>query len=245
MPTRPALHRLTVLGLAASLLSAAAGCAVVEQKSADTKRGLAARVTHPMRYRVAGADPALRANLDRALDELAAGHHRLALPLLNRALWDMARIRKRDLRLTETVTVYESFEQAYVAMGMTELADEARRMAKGLGEAAGREPATRATQLVARAKEAYAAAQFREALRRLRQALIELEDIADVETRVTYLAETRCYLAFAYFATQERGLVQVELRRLAAFDPAFAVCGQDAPPGVRALIAELRRSNDF
>ena len=79
----------------------------------------------------------------------------------------------------------------------------------------------------------------------LRQALIELEDIADVETRVTYLAETRCYLAFAYFATRERGLVQVELRRLAAFDPAFAVCGQDAPPGVRALIAELRRNNDL
>src|SRR5437763_13131896 len=130
MPTRSRLRRLTVLGLAASLLSAA-GCAVVEQKSADTKRGLAARVTHPVRYRMAGADPGLRANLDRALDELAAGNHRAALPLLNRALWDTARIRKRELRLTETGTVYESLERAYAAIGMTEVAADAHRMARG------------------------------------------------------------------------------------------------------------------
>src|SRR4051794_19102064 len=114
-------RRLAVLALAAAL-AAAGGCAVVEQKSADTTRGLAARVTHPMRYRMAGADPVLRANLDRALDELAAGHHRTALPLLNRALWDVARIRKRDLRLVETTTVYESLERAYTAIGMTEVA---------------------------------------------------------------------------------------------------------------------------
>ena len=114
-------RRLALLALAATLVSAA-GCSVVEQKSADTTRGLAARVGHPMRYRMAGADPALRANLDRALDELAAGNHRAALPLLNRALWDVARIRKRDLRLAETVSVYESLERAYAAMGMTEVA---------------------------------------------------------------------------------------------------------------------------
>ena len=108
-------RRLALLALAATLVSAA-GCSVVEQKSADTTRGLAARVGHPMRYRMAGADPALRANLDRALDELAAGNHRAALPLLNRALWDVARIRKRDLRLAETVSVYESLERAYAAM---------------------------------------------------------------------------------------------------------------------------------
>ena len=234
------MRPLAVLALAAAL-TAAAGCAVVEQKSSDTTRGLAARVTHPMRYRMAGADPALRANLDRALDELAAGHHRAALPLLNRALWDVARIRKRDLRLTETVTVYESLERAYTAVGMTEVAADARRMARGITDAAGREPSTAGAQLLARAKDAYAAAQFPEAVRRLQQTLVELEDIADVDSRVGYLAEARCYLAFTYFATQEREHVQVELRRLAAFDPAFAVCGQDAPPGVRALIAELRK----
>ena len=237
-------RRLALLGLAATLVSAA-GCSVVEQKSADTTRGLAARVGHPMRYRLAGADPALRANLDRALDELAAGNHRAALPLLNRALWDVARIRKRDLRLTETATVYESLEHAYLAMGMTGFADEARRMARALTEAAAREPATGAAQLLARGKDAYVSAQFREAVRRLQQTLIDLEDIADVETRIVYLAETRCYLAFAYFATQDRPHVQVELRRLAAHDPSFTACGQDAPPGVRALIAELRRNNDL
>ena len=235
--------RLVVLGLAATLL-AAAGCAVVEQKSSDTSRGLAARVTHPMRYRMAGADPGLRANLDRALDELAAGNHRAALPLLNRALWDTARIRKRELRLTETATVYESLERAYAAIGMTEVAADAHRMARGISDAAAREPAAAAAQLLARAKDAYVAAQFQEAARRLQQTLIELEDLTDVESRVTYLAEARCYLAFTYFATQEREHVQVELRRLAAFDPAFAVCGQDAPPGVRALIAELRRQTN-
>jgi len=232
--------RLAILALACML---AAGCAVVEQKSADTSRGLAARVTHPMRYRMAGADPALRANLDRALDELAAGHHRAALPLLNRALWDVARIRKRDLRLAETATVYESLERAYTAIGMTEVAADARRMARGITDAAGREPSTAGAHLLTRGKDAYVAAQFAEAVRRLQQTLVELEDIADVDSRVAYLAEARCYLAFTYFANQEREQVQVELRRLAAFDPAFAVCGQDAPPGVRALIAELKRQN--
>jgi hypothetical protein len=237
-------RRAAVLGLAVGLL-AGAGCAVVEQKSANTKRGLAARVGHPMRYRVAGADPVLRINLDRALDELAAGNHRTAIPLLNRALWDVARIRKRDLRLTETVTVYDSLAHAYQAMGMTDLAGEARRMVGALAAAAEREPASGAAQALARGKDAYVSAQFREAVRRLQQTLIDLEDIADVETRIAYLAEARCYLAFAYFATRERTQVQAELRRLAAHDAGFTACGQEAPPGVRALIAELRRNNDL
>jgi hypothetical protein len=242
MPTDAPRPR--TLAVVVGLLLLAGGCSMLEQKSEDTKRGLAARVGHPVRYRVAGADPVLRVNLDRALDELAAGNHRAALPLLNRALWDVARIRKRDLRLAETGTVYESLERAYAAMGMSDLADDARRMTRGIGELATREPSAVATQLLARGKDAYVSAQFREAVRRLQQALIDLEDIADVESRMDYLVETRCYLAFAYFATQERAHVQVELRRLAAFDPAVAVCGQNAPPGVRALIAELRRGSE-
>ncbi|HEU5196798.1 MAG TPA: hypothetical protein VFW70_18810 [Methylomirabilota bacterium] len=241
MPTsvRPAL------ALAAASLLLVAGCSALEQTSAATRRGFATRVGHPMRYRVAGADPALRGNLDRALDEIAAGHHRAALPLLNRALWDVARIRKRDLRLVETATVYESLERSYTAMGMCELAEDARRMARGIEEAAGREPATGATRLLARGKDAYVSAQFREAVRRLQQALVDLEDISDVESRLDYLAETHCYLSFAYYATQDRAHVQVELRRLAALDPAIAACGQNVPPGVRALIAELKRTNEL
>src|SRR5258705_8154250 len=169
--------RTRALALLAGLLLAT-GCSVVEQRSEDTKRGLAARVGHPVRYRVAGADPVLRVNLDRALDELAAGNHRTALPLLNRALWDVARIRKRDLRLAETGTVYESLKRAYSAMGMADLADEARRAARAIAEAAGREPSPSAMQLLTRGKDAYVSAQFREAVRRLQQAIVELEDIA-------------------------------------------------------------------
>ena len=63
--------------------------------------------------------------------------------------------------------VYESLERAYAAMGMTEVAADARRMARGISDAAGREPSTAATQLLGRAKDAYAAAQFQEAVRRL------------------------------------------------------------------------------
>jgi len=242
MPTRT--PRSTALVALAGALMLVTGCSVLEQKSADTRRGLAARLGHPVRYRVAGADPVLRVNLDRALDELAAGNHRGALPLLNRALWDVARIRKRELRLAETGTVYDSLERAYAAMGMTELACEARRMARSIADLAAREPVAGATQLLGRGKDAYVSAQFREAVRRLQQALIDLEDVADVDSRVDYLVETRCYLTFAHFATQERDHVQVELRRLAAFDPAVTVCGQNAPPGVRAMIAELRRGGE-
>ena len=103
---------------------------------------------------------------------MAAGNHRAALPLLNRALWDTARIRKRELRLTETATVYESLERAYAAMGMTKVAADARRMARGISDAAGREPSAGATQLLGRAKDAYAAAQFQEAVRVCRLGLL-------------------------------------------------------------------------
>src|SRR5258705_13697915 len=104
--------RTRALALLAGLLLAT-GCSVVEQRSEDTKRGLAARVGHPVRYRVAGADPVLRVNLDRALDELAAGNHPPALPLPNRGLWDVARIPQRDLRPAEPATGYRSLGRAY------------------------------------------------------------------------------------------------------------------------------------
>ncbi|HEV8614515.1 MAG TPA: hypothetical protein VGU22_03390 [Methylomirabilota bacterium] len=231
--------------LAVVLGVALAGCATVERTSADAKRGVEANITAPMRYRIAGADPTLRTNLDSAQVELAAGNHRGAIPLLNRALWDVERIQKRALRLTELVVVYDSLAQAYAAMGILDLAEEARRLARSLTEATGREPAPGAIELLARAKDAYVSAQFREALRGLRQALVDLADIVDVETRIASVAQTRCYLAFAYFATQERSRVRDELRRLSVFDPSFDVCGRDAPPGVRALIADLRRQNEL
>ena len=233
------------LALGVAMAAALTGCASVERTSADAKRGVEAMVTHPVRYRVAGADPALRGNLDRAQAELAAGNHRAAISLLNRAVWDMERIQKRGLRLAELVVVYDALGQANAAMGVVDLAEEARRLARSLTEAAAREPSPGAVELLARAKDAYVSAQFREALRGLKQALIDLADIVDVETRITAVAETRCYLAFAYFATQERTRARDELRRLSAFDPGFDVCGRDAPPGVRALMVDLRRQNEL
>src|SRR2546422_422753 len=97
------------------------------------------------------------------------------------------------------------------------------------------------SHVLARAKDAYAAARFRDALRLLRAALIDLEDLSDGEMRVKQLAETRCYLAFTYFANQERERVRDELKRLATLDGALASCTQQAPPGVRSLIADVQR----
>jgi len=232
-------------GLAAVFGVALAGCATVERTSADAKRGVETHVTAPMRYRIHGADPMLRTNLDSAQAELAAGNHRGAITLLNRALWDVERIQKRSLRLGELVVVYDALAQAYKAMGILDLADEARRLSRSLSEAALREPSPGAIELLARARDAYVSAKFREALGGLRQALVDLADIVDVETRISSVAQTRCYLAFTYFATQDRSRVRDELRRLSAFDPSFDVCGRDAPPGVRALIADLRRQNEL
>jgi len=92
-----------------------------------------------------------------------------------------------------------------------------------------------------KAKDAYVSARFRDAVRGLQQALIDLEDIEDLNTRVRRLADARCYLAFAYFATEQRERVRDELRRLWALDPALEMCRHEAPPGVRALIVDVQR----
>ena len=65
--------------------------------------------------------------------------------------------------------------------------------------------------------------------------------IEDLNTRVRRLADARCYLAFAYFATEQRERVRDELRRLWALDPALEMCRHEAPPGVRALIVDVQR----
>jgi tetratricopeptide (TPR) repeat protein len=222
-------------------LAAVSGCATLEKASIDAKLGLESRITKPVSYRLAGVDPALRINLDRARSELAARNYRAAMPLLNRAVWDIERIHRRGLRLDELVRVYDGLAQAHAALGDDDLAQEQRRLSRGLSEAVARRPAAGVVQLLTRAKDAYVSAQFREAVRGLRQALIDLEDIEDVDTRVRQLADARCYLAFAYFATEQRERVRDELRRLWGLDPAMAACRHEAPPGVRALIAEVQR----
>jgi tetratricopeptide (TPR) repeat protein len=219
----------------------ASGCATFERASTDMKLGLESRVTRPVRYRLVGVDPALRTNLDRGRSALAARNYRTALSLLNRAAWDLERIHRRGLRLEELVIVHEGLAQAHAALGADHLAEEHRRLSRSFGELGERPPATGVLQILARAKDAYVSAQFREAVRGLRQAVIDLEDIEDVDTRVRQLADARCYLAFAYFATDQREQVREELRRLWALDPSLEPCRHEAPPGVRALIVEIQR----
>ena len=165
----------------------------------------------------------------------------MAVPLLNRAVWDLEKIHRRGLRLGELVTAYDGLAQAHLALGADDVAQEHRRLSRGLNEAETRAPTSGATQALTKAKDAYVSARFRDAVRGLQQALIELEDIQDIDTRVHRLADARCYLAFAYFATEQRERVRDELRRLWALDSALDACRHQAPPGVRALIVEVQR----
>ncbi len=193
--------------------------------STDATTILQTHIVRPVRYRLAGADPDARANLSRGQRELQAKNYPGALAALNRELGD----------------VYEALRRAYTGLGMPKVAEEHQRMAIALTEARARDQAAEPSHVLARAKDAYAAARFRDALRLLRAALVDLEDLSDGEMRVKQLAETRCYLAFTYFANQERERVRDELKRLATLDGALASCTQQAPPGVRSLIADVQR----
>jgi tetratricopeptide (TPR) repeat protein len=231
----------SLLALVAAAAMAAAGCATFERVSTNAKLGLESRVTKPFVYRFSGVDPAVRANLNRGRSELAARNYRGAVPLLNRAVWDLERIQRRGLRLEELVVAYDGLAHAHLAIGADDLAREHRRLSRALGEAEARSPASGVTQVLTKAKDAYVSARFRDAVRGLQQALIDLEDIEDLDTRVRRLADARCYLAFAYFAIERRERVRDELRRLWALDPSREMCRHEAPPGVRALIVEVQR----
>jgi hypothetical protein len=233
----PSSVRALVVGAAIAV----AGCATVEKVSTDAKLGFESRITKPFVYRFSGVDPVVRDNLNRGRSELAARNYRGAVPLLNRAVWDLERIQRRGLRLGELVVVYDGLAQAHLAIGADDLAREHRRVSQALGEAEARSPASGVTQALSKAKDAYVSARFRDAVRGLQQALIDLEDIEDLDTRVRRLADARCYLAFAYFATEQRERVRDELRRLWALDPSLDMCRHEAPPGVRALIVDVQR----
>ena len=114
-------------------------------------------------------------------------------------------------------------------------------MARGLAEAAARQPADDAPEALAHAKDAYTTARFQEAGRQLRRALIDLEDVAEVERRVAQLAHARCYLALSHYAVQDQERVREELRRLWALEPSMRACMRESPPGLRAMIAEIQR----
>jgi hypothetical protein len=218
-----------------------AGCATFEQAGTEANKGFQSHIAKPVLYKLAGADPQLRANLERGQGELDAKDYKAAVVSLNRAVWDVERIQKRSLRLAELAEAYELLSQAYLGLGNAGVAEEHRRMAGALTEAAARERSTNSAYVLAPAKEAYLSAQFPKAVKGLRQALVDLEDLLDPDIRIIQLAETRCYLALSYFAAQEHDHVVDQIRRLWAHDAAMSACVRDAPRAVRVLIADVQK----
>lgn len=218
-----------------------AGCATLEQAGREADKGFQSHIAKPVLYKLAGADPQLRLNLERGQAELDANDYKAAVLSLNRAVWEVERIQKRSLRLAELAETYELLSQAYLGLGNAGVAEEHRRMAHALTEAAARERSTSSAYVLAPAKEAYLSAQFPKAVKGLRQALVDLEDLLDPDIRIIQLAETRCYLALSYFAAQEHDHVVDQIRRLWAHDAAMTACVRDAPRAVRVLIADVQK----
>src|SRR5437870_1137732 len=168
-------RRWTTLALVAGCLSLSA-CASMAKVSTDATTILQTHIVRPVRYRLAGADPDARANLSRGQRELQAKNYPGALAALNRAVWDVEGIQRRPLRLTELGDVYEALRRAYTGLGMPKVAEEHQRMAIALTEARARDQAAEPSHVLARAKDAYAAARFRDALRLLRAALVDPDE---------------------------------------------------------------------
>jgi hypothetical protein len=218
-----------------------AGCATFEHAGTAVSKGFQSNIAKPVRYKLAGADSELRVNLERGETELEAKDYKAAVLSLNRAVWEVERIQKRSLRLAELSEAYELLSQAYLGLGNAGVAEEHRRMAGALADAGERERSPSSAYVLAPAKEAYMSAQFPKAVKALRQALVELEDLLDPDIRIIQLAETRCYLALSYFAAQEHDRVVDQIRRLWAHDASMTACVRDAPRAVRVLITDVQK----
>src|SRR2546427_13298337 len=93
-------RRWTTLALVAGCLSLSA-CASMAKVSTDATTIWQTHIVRPVRYRLAGADPDLRANLRRGPRELPAENYPGAPGTLNRAGWDAGGIQRRSARPTE------------------------------------------------------------------------------------------------------------------------------------------------
>jgi len=223
------------LGLAIALLTAS--CAAVE----DVTRQLPA-ATRPIKYRLAGADPELGRNLDQGWAQLKDGNHLRAVGALNRALWDLERIETRWLRLEDLAEAHRALADAYGALRRGSWADDHRRLSQALAESARRDPPVASPEAtLGRGRDAYARAQFRDAVIVLGQAVVDLEAVTYPPARVKLLEEVRCYLAFAYFALDELDRARDELERVWALDPSLSFCAKMASPAIRRLIADVQR----
>src|SRR5689334_19269007 len=92
-----------------------------------------------VKYKVAGADRELRANLERGLSQLRAREYDAAVRSLRQAMWDVEQIEASSLRLEELIEVHQSLAEAYVGLGKSQWADEQRSLAQALGEYGRRE----------------------------------------------------------------------------------------------------------
>lgn len=197
----------------------------------------------PLKYTLAGADREQRANLERGQTQLRAREYADAIRSLRQALWDVERIDKPWLRLEELVEVHEALAEAYRGLGTNQWSEEQRALAQALVEYGRREnePGAPETAL-AKAKAAYQAAHFRDAVAAFGQALVELEGLSPTPVRLKSLAETRCYLVLAYFALGREERAGEEARQLAARDGAATSCRRQAPPPVQALLRDVEVS---
>jgi tetratricopeptide (TPR) repeat protein len=196
-----------------------------------------------MKYTLAGAAREQGASLERGRTQLHAGEYDSAIRSLHHAIWEVELIDKPWLRLEELVEAHEGLAEAYAALGKKQWSEEQRALAQALVEYRRRGSGSVSPETaLAKARAAYQAAHFREAVTAFGQALVELEGVSPTPVRVKALADARCHLMLAYFALGRPDRAAEEIRRLAGSDGATITCSRQAPPPVRTLIRAVETS---
>jgi tetratricopeptide (TPR) repeat protein len=223
-----------LLGLVCLL---SAGCATTQELTRDLPG------VKFVKYTLAGADREQRVNLDRGLSQLRAREYDAAARSLRRAMWDVEMIEEPSLRLEELVEVHRTLAEVYTGLGKTPWSGEQKALAQALVDYRRRETESRSPEAaLTRAKAAYQAAQFREAVTVFGQALVELEGLSPTQARLKSLVDARCHLVLTNFALGRSERAGEEVRRLAALDGATESCRRQAPPPVQALIGTVEAS---
>jgi hypothetical protein len=143
----------------------------------------------------------------------------------------------------ELVDVHQTLAEAYNGLKKNQWGGEEHALAQALIEYGRRESDSGSPEAaMAKARTAYQAAQFREAVTGFGQALVELEGVSPTPVRLRSLVDARCHMMLAYFALGRSERAGEEVRRLAALDGATVLCARQAPPPVRTLIRSVETS---
>jgi tetratricopeptide (TPR) repeat protein len=229
--TRRVLARLVLIGLLSS------GCATMQELTRDLPG------VKFIKYKMAGADLERRANLDRGRTLIRACEYEGAVRSLHQAIWDVEQIEDEPLRVEELAEVHQALAEAYSGLKKNQWSGEQRALAQALVEYGRRENDSGSPEAaMTKARTAYQAAQFREAVTGFGQALVELEGVSPTPVRLRSLVDARCHLMLAYFALGRSDRAGEEVRRLTALDGATASCARQAPPPVRTLIRSVETS---